>query len=120
MTVGRILENDKDMGSGFALATPHSRTTRVVLTARHVIGDREPSSFQFLTKDKRRIPVERVERDNELDIAVLHLSEEVAEGLAVSRSVEEGSWQVEAQPRGNDPKLTGTINATHRPLITQS
>src|SRR5947208_855856 len=101
MTVGRILGNDKDMGSGFALATSHSRTTRVVLTARHVIGDQEPSSFQFLTEDKRMIPVERVERDDDLDIAVLHLSEDVAEGLAVGRAVEEGSWQVETQPRGN-------------------
>src|SRR6266702_2225698 len=106
MTVGRILATDIDKGSGFALATPHSRTTRVVLTAQHVVGDQEPSSLQFLTEDKRRIPVERVEGDDDLDIAVLHLGEDVAEGLAVSRAVEGAAWQVETQPLGNDPKLT--------------
>ena len=50
MTVGRILVNDKDKGSGFALATPHSRTTRVVLTAKHVVGNQEPRPFSLLPK----------------------------------------------------------------------
>jgi len=61
-----------------------------------------------------------VERYNDLDVAVLHLSEDMAGGFAVGRAVEEESWQVEAQPRGNDPKLTGTINATQWSLVTQS
>ena len=117
MTVGRILENDIDKGSGFALATSPSRTTRVVLTAKHVVGNQEPSSLQFFTEDKRRIPVERVEWDNDLDVAILHLSEDVAKGLVVGRAVEGGSWQVETQPRPNDPKLYGTITDTHRRFI---
>jgi len=120
MTVGRILANGEDKGSGFVLATPHSTTTRVVLTARHVVSDQEPSSLHFLTEDKRRIPVERMEQDDDLDIAVLHLCEDVAEGLAVGHAVEKGSWQVRAQPRGNDPKLTGTINAIRRHHVTPS
>ena len=120
MTVGRILGNDKDMGSAFALATPNSGSTRVVLTANHVVGKHEAASLQFVTQAGRRIPVERVERDDDLDVAVLHLSEDVVEGLAVGRAVEGGSWQVESQPRDNDPKLTGTISATRRRLVTQS
>ena len=88
MTVGRILANDKDKGSGFALATPHSGSTRVVLTANHVVGNQEASSLQFVTQDGQRIPVERVERDDDLDIAVLHLGEDVPEGLAVGRAIE--------------------------------
>ena len=117
MTVGRVLANDEDKGSGFALATSHSGTTRIVLTARHVVGDQEPSSLLFLTEDKRKIPVESVERDDDLDVAVLHLSEDVAEGLAVSDAVEGENWQVETQPRPNDPKLSGTITDTHRPFL---
>jgi tetratricopeptide (TPR) repeat protein len=49
----------------------------------------------------------------------LHLSEDVAEGLAVGRAVEGGSWQVETQPRPNDPKLYGTITDTHRRFVKQ-
>ena len=119
MTVGRILGNDIDKGSGFALATPHSRTTRVVLTAKHVVGDQEPSSLQFLTQAGRRIPIERVERDEDLDVAVLHLGEDLAEGLAVGRATEEAAWQVETQPLGNDPKLTGTVTTTRRQFLKQ-
>src|SRR2546425_2857242 len=114
MTVGRIWVNGKDKGSGFALATPHSRTTRVVLTANHVVCNQGAPSFQFVTQAGRRLPVERVERDEDLDVAVLHLSEDVAEGLAVGRAVDGATWQVETQPRGNDPKLTGTISAMRR------
>lgn len=120
MTVGRILGNDKDMGSGFVLATPNSGFTRVALTANHVVRDQEAPSLQFVTQVGQRIPVKPVERDDDLDVAVLHLSEDVAEGLAVGYAVEGGSWRVETQPRGNDPMLTGTISATRRRLVTQS
>ena len=87
MTVGRILANGIDQGSGFALATPDSRTTRVVLTAKHVVGDRQPSSLQFVTQDGQAIPVDRVEGDDDLDVAVLHLGEDVPGGLAVGHAV---------------------------------
>ena len=119
MTVGRIWTNEIDKGSGFALATPHSRATRVVLTAKHVVGNHEPSSLQFVTEDMRRIPVESVKQNNDLDIAVLHLSEDVADGLVVGCAVEGGSWQVKTQPRPNDPTLYGTITDTHRRFLKQ-
>jgi hypothetical protein len=119
MTIGRILANDNDLGIGFALAIPHSMTTRIVLTAKHVVGDQEPSSLQFVTQDGRRIPVERVEPDKDLDVAVLHLGEDVPEGLAVGSAVDGASWQVETQPGLNDPELSGIIDTTHRPLVKQ-
>src|ERR1700692_1851795 len=109
MTIGRILANNIDQGSGFALATPHSSTTRVALTAKHVVGDQKPSSLQFVTQDGRKIPIERVEQDKDLDVAVMHLGEDVAEGLTVGCGVDGAIWQVEAQPYPNDPKLDGTI-----------
>ncbi len=117
MTVGRILVNDKYKGSGFALATPHSEYTRVVLTANHVVGNQEASSLQFVTQIGRKISVERVERDDDLDIAVLHLGEDVTEGLVVGQAIEGAAWQVETQPLSKDPKLTGTVTSTHRQFV---
>ena len=120
MTIGRIIGNNKDMGSGFALATSHSGSTRVVLTANHVVDKREASSIQFTTMSGVRNPVERIVRDEELDVAVLYLGQDVPEGLAAGRATERATWQVETQPRSNDPKLTGTINAIRWRLGTQS
>src|SRR3712207_7082674 len=37
--------------------------------------------------------------------------------LAVGEVDAGATWYVDAQPRGNDPVLTGTISATRRPLI---
>ena len=111
MTVGRILANGIDQGSGFALATPDSSTTRVVLTANHVVGDH--SSLQFVTQDGQGIPVERMEGDDDLDVAVLHLGEDVPGGLAVGYAVDGANWKVETQPSPNNPMLEGTITATN-------
>jgi len=111
MAGGRILVQGKDEGSGFALAP------RIVLTANHVVRNREALSLQFATEAGRLVPVERVERDDDRDIAVLHLGEEVPEVLTAGHAVEGAAWQVETQPRGNDPKLTGTVTATRRPFV---
>jgi FHA domain-containing protein len=118
MTVGRsrplsILVNNEDKGSGFALATSPSGSTRVALTANHVVGKQKASSFQFVTQASVKVPVDRVEGNEDLDIAVLYLGEDVAEGLAVGKAVKGAAWQVETQPLGNDPKLTGTVTDTH-------
>ena len=120
MTIGRILGNNKDMGSGFALATSHSGFTRLVLTANHVVGKQEALSIQFATSSGATIPVERVVRDEELDIAVLYLSEDVSGGLAKSQAVEDARWKVLNQPRGNDPMLKGTIDAIDWQVVTRS
>jgi hypothetical protein len=88
MTIGRILGNNQDRGSGFALATSHSGSTCVVLTASHVVDSQEASSIQFATQSGPRIPVERVERADDLDIAVLYLGEDVAGGLAKGQAEE--------------------------------
>jgi WD40 repeat protein len=118
MTLGRILVNGKDKGSGFALAPPDSELTRIVLTANHVVGSQEPSCLEFFVPQKnRKIPVERVERDDDLDVAVLHLSEDLSEGLVVDKASEGMTWQVETQPLGNDPMLTGTVTVTRRRFV---
>src|SRR5215469_15084627 len=120
MTTGRILGNNQDRGSGFALATSHSRSTRVVLTASHVVDIQEASSIQFATRSGRRIPVEHVIRADDLDIAVLYLGEDVAGGLAKGQAVEGAGWKVETQPLGNDPMLKGVIDATRWRVVKKS
>jgi hypothetical protein len=111
MVVGRILADAKDRGSGFALAP------RVAVTANHVVRGRAAGSLHLALGDGRSVPVDRVEGDETLDVAVLHLGEEVPEVLAVGRAVAGADWRVEAQPRGNDPLLTGTIDTLRRRFI---
>src|SRR5215213_4631192 len=113
MATGRICAKEKDRGSGFALAP------RVVVTANHVVRDEEASSLQFVLDDGRKFQVERVDPAEKLDVAVLHIAEDVPEVLSVGPAVEDWKWQVESQPLGNDPRLTGTIDATHRRLVNE-
>ena len=117
MAAGRILVDGRDRGSGFALATGLGEPSRIVLTAAHVVRtQKEAPEIRFITEAGQTASVERVERDDGLDVAVLHLDEEVPEGLARGQAEEGVTWQVEARPRGNDPKLTGVISDTRRPF----
>ena len=114
MTVGRILVRGKDEGSGFALATRTSRSSRVVLTAHHVLHGQDAPSVQFLLPTGHAIQVQSVDLDDDIDVAVLHLEDGVPEALAAARPQEGTAWQVAARPRANDPKLTGVVSDTQR------
>jgi hypothetical protein len=120
MTVGRILGNGKDLGSGFALATAPSGFTRVIVTAKHVVDGQAATALQFALAIGATIPVERVVPDETLDIAILYAGEDVAGGLATSEAVDEARWKVLAQPRGNDPMLKGTIDAARWRVSTRA
>jgi hypothetical protein len=115
VAIGRIFVEDRDRGIGFTLATRLGRTSRIALTANHVIRGQETSSLQFVTEDRREVEVERVEPDEigNLNVAVLHLREEVSEALEVGPAVEAANWKVEA-PTGHDPDLGGTITSVRR------
>jgi hypothetical protein len=110
MVVGRILVNGSDAGSGFAF------NGKLALTANHVVRGQEAKYLQFTSTDGRNFQVQRVEGDCDLDVAALHLCEEVPEVLAIAHAREKVAWEVDCQPRGNDPKLTGTISAVHMPF----
>jgi tetratricopeptide (TPR) repeat protein len=103
--IGRIRLRDLDKGTGFTLGP------RLVVTANHVARDGDETTLSFAVEE-RRIAVERVERDEVLDVAVLHLAEDAPATLEVGRAEAEASWRVEAQPRDNDPMLSGSITAT--------
>jgi tetratricopeptide (TPR) repeat protein len=50
----------------------------------------------------------------------LYLGEDVLGGLAMGHAVEGAGWKVETQPRGNDPMLKGTIDATRWRVVKKS
>lgn len=118
MTVGRILYKGDgrtvDKGTGFVLATKLGEPSRLVLTANHVVRGKDATFIYFALEGDRTYSVERVERDEDIDVAVLHLREPAGEGFACGQAREHLRWQVDARPRGNDPKLTGSITAVDR------
>jgi hypothetical protein len=114
MTIGRVLAHGRDRGSGFVIATGPGRSSRVVLTAAHVVGGSGAASLEFRIGD-RTVAVERAESDEDLDVAVLHLVEEV-DGFVAARARERLAWQVDARPRANDARLTGIVSDTERPF----
>ncbi|GLY92850.1 serine protease [Actinoplanes sp. NBRC 103695] len=112
MTVGRVHAKGPT-GSGFSIATATGRSSRVMLTAAHVVRDRDPSSIVFVHPDGRGFPVERVESDEDIDVAVPHLRAEL-DGFVAARVRDRLAWQVDARPRDNDPRLTGEVIDSRR------
>jgi tetratricopeptide (TPR) repeat protein len=110
---GRITSNDKDRGAAFAI------TARLAVTAHHVVREREAASLRFIEDSGRTIEIDRVEGDEELDIALLHLRADASDVLPLGEAADEFNWRVEMQPRGNDPWLTGRITAARRKFINQ-
>jgi tetratricopeptide (TPR) repeat protein len=110
---GRILAQGKDKGAGFAVAP------RLVLTANHVVRGQEESSLQFVGETAIPINIMRVRRAEELDIALLYLTNDASDVLSVCDGADELEWRVEMEPRGNDPWLTGVITASRRRFTNQ-
>jgi hypothetical protein len=110
MAVGRILVNGSDEGSGFTL------NGAVAITAGHVVRDQKAESLQFM-HESRNVAVDKLEADEELDVAVLHLKENLIVGpFLIGRPVEKAAWEITGQPRANDPKLTGIISGVNLPF----
>lgn len=107
--VGRVCSSGRDEGTGFTLAP------RLAVTANHVARD---GALSFAVGG-RTIAVERVERAEALDVAVLRLAEDAPAALAVGDAQPDARWRVEARPRDNDPVLTGSITATRWRITNQ-
>ena len=84
-------------------------------TANHVIRCYEVALLEFVTDTGQAIRVERVESDDELDVAVLHLTESI-DGFVAARARDRLDWLVDARPRANDSRLTGIITDARRPF----
>ncbi|HLM22203.1 MAG TPA: NB-ARC domain-containing protein, partial [Propionibacteriaceae bacterium] len=111
MTIGRIRVQGRDAGSGFALAP------RLVVTAGHLVRGRAARELEFAPVDGDALPVSEISSDDDRDIALLRLEEDTVVRLSVGRSRGEVAWKVDSRPRGNDPRLTGTITDARRRII---
>ena len=109
--LGRILVGGRDRGAGFALGP------RLVVTAHHVVRDRDDQPVVYVPAGGEAVGVGRVEPDVGHDAAILWLVSDVGEFFPTSAAVRGAKWQVESPPAGgNDPRLHGTI-ATARMTI---
>jgi KAP family P-loop domain len=111
VTIGRILMNDQDRGAGFVLFPG------VVVTANNVVRGGDAATLTFARLDGSKFQVVELEGDENLNVAVLRLAEAVPSQLRVGRATQGAAWGVEAQPRGNDPALTGTIDITDKWVV---
>jgi tetratricopeptide (TPR) repeat protein len=110
--VGRILVGGHDAGGAGVAVAP-----RVVMTARHVVRDRGDEPVHFRPAGGPPVPVERVEEDEQLDAAVLHLAGAVDDWLPLTAPMAGARWRVDSPPPGNDPPLHGHIAATAVPIV---
>jgi hypothetical protein len=108
---GRVLVGGVDRGAGVAVGS------RLVLTARHVVGTGKPDvPIIFKTLDGHHIDVSSpILFAKGQDAAALKLAEDVAWSPAANAKAAE-PWSVRPTGRSNDPVLTGTITAIGLPL----
>lgn len=113
MLGGRIRSGDRDRGAAVAIAP------RIAVTANHVVRSQDVAALRYFEDSGRAIRVERVDGDDALDVALLHLKEDATDVLPLGEAADGFAWRVEMQPRGNDPWLTGSITAAQRRFINQ-
>lgn len=105
MIDGRVVVRGRMAGTGFCL------TDRIVVTAAHVVRGRVAADVAFETAAGHPIAVERIDVDASIDIAVLWVAVSVPVVATLAEVLPSSEWCVTAQPRGNDPRLTGTVTA---------
>ena len=101
--LGRVQVGGSDRGAGFALGP------RLVVTAHHVVRDREDKPVAYVPARGMAIEVERVQPDSSHDAAILWLACDV-DFLPTGKAVRGARWRVESPPPGgNDPPLHGAV-----------
>jgi hypothetical protein len=108
MSDGRIMAGPRMLGSGFVI------TARAVITADHVVRGVDATEVVFQPSEGPAVAVERIDRDSDLDVAVLFLSTDQTSWFVAAPARIGAEWRVTAQPVGNDPRLTGTVTDTAR------
>jgi hypothetical protein len=104
---GRVWVNDQDMGGGCAI------TPRVVLTANHVVRDRRSDQVSFHPTQGQACPASRIESDEALDIAILHLEQDVRP-TPIADAVANARWESPLPPTDHDAHLSGVIDVALR------
>jgi hypothetical protein len=101
----RILANGEDVGGAFAVGP------RTAVTAAHVTRSRETATLSYSVTGARPISIGEVTVIPNLDVAILRLLDDTVDTLAVSEAVDGGRWTVASRYLGNDPVLTGSVDA---------
>lgn len=105
MSDGRVVVRGRMAGTGFCV------TDRIVATAAHVVRGRTAEDIAFETAAGHPVAVERVDVDAAIDVAMLWLASSLPVVAPLAEVLPSSEWYVTAQPRGNDPRLTGTVTA---------
>lgn len=101
---GRVQIDGRDVGGGCAV------TAHAVVSAAHVVRRAQsPSKVTFIPVDGKAVPVGSIERDEALDLAVLHLAEAVTPSY-VAEAAKDDAWEVRIGPLANDPYLSGVVD----------
>jgi hypothetical protein len=98
------------LGSGFVL------TTNLAVTANHVVRGRSPDELTVHTAGGKA-RVLRLDADEEIDAAVLHLDQASLCRTWVGDPVAAAPWVITTGPQGNDPQLSGTVATAARTIV---
>lgn len=105
MGAGRIFSNGKPLGIAFAL------TTRVAVTAFHVVRNYEGTRLSFAPQGAPEVNATYLDGDEDLDIAVLELALDVPALLRHVEPRQDAQWRIESRWKSSDPVLTGSVDA---------
>ncbi|PVC92788.1 trypsin-like peptidase domain-containing protein [Streptomyces sp. CS014] len=116
---GRVVINrngrGEAQGSGVVIAQ------RRAVTAAHVVKHYAPEDIVLrLEGGAGDIGVVRVESDQELDIAILHLAADTPAVSPVTTLADGERWRVSLPVTTTDPQLTGRVSSAGRPYRTRS
>lgn len=113
MTDATILLEPGSRASGSAfLCLPGT-----VVTAAHVLDGKPAENVRVRLGEGTVLPVDRVERADELDIAVLRLTAEDGRPVRAGAAGVDTRWVVTSRPKDNDPALSGRVAATRRDIV---
>ncbi|MET7425467.1 serine protease [Dactylosporangium sp. NPDC005555] len=105
MSDGRVVVRGRMAGAGFCV------TDRIVATAAHVVRGRTAQDVAFETAAGHAVAVERIDVDATIDVAMMWLVSSLPVVAPLAEVLPSSEWCVTARPRGNDPRLTGTVTA---------
>jgi len=112
----RVSVNGRDAGAAFAIGP------RLALTARHVMRaatdcDGRPGPehrVELVPEGHPSRPVTACTSDGALDVAALHVADDVPGWIPVGAAQDDVRWRVAGRPRADDPGLSGRVTFASR------
>jgi hypothetical protein len=110
---GTIVAAGEIVGFGFPL------TTRVAITAAHVVHGLRAQDLAFVPDGAPEVLVDGVDVSTDLDVAVLRLAADVPAYQRWTEPRKKASWSADARWLANDPLLVGDITTPRRAIRLQ-